>query len=81
MSGNVWEWTRSLWGRDWDEPVKYPYHPLEGRENPSAFGPRVLRGGAFYYGSTGVRCAVRNWFGPMFRRGYVGFRVVLLPLG
>ncbi|MCB1777560.1 MAG: SUMF1/EgtB/PvdO family nonheme iron enzyme, partial [Candidatus Competibacteraceae bacterium] len=26
MIGNIWEWTRSLWGRDWVEPeFRYPY--------------------------------------------------------
>ncbi|MDP6359904.1 MAG: SUMF1/EgtB/PvdO family nonheme iron enzyme, partial [Planctomycetota bacterium] len=34
MAGNVWEWTRSLWGEDLAEPAfKYPYDPKDGREN------------------------------------------------
>jgi formylglycine-generating enzyme required for sulfatase activity len=34
MAGNVWEWTRSLWGRDWQNAsFNYPYKPDDGREN------------------------------------------------
>jgi formylglycine-generating enzyme required for sulfatase activity len=43
MSGNVWEWTRSLWG-------PYPYseeRERRKRENPARHDRRVLRGGAF----------------------------------
>jgi formylglycine-generating enzyme required for sulfatase activity len=34
ISGNVWEWTRSLWGKHWMEPeFEYPYDPNDGRES------------------------------------------------
>ena len=72
MSGNVWEWTRSLWG-------SYPYDALDGREDPTSSGPRVLRGGAFLNVSTLVRCALRNRDVPEDRLRVLGFRVVLLP--
>ncbi len=72
MSGNVWEWTRSL-GKD------YPYTRDERKEDLQAPGPRVLRGGAYFSDSSYVRCAFRDWFGPPGRNWYVGFRVVLLP--
>ncbi|MGZ8250190.1 SUMF1/EgtB/PvdO family nonheme iron enzyme, partial [Methylomagnum sp.] len=30
MAGNVWEWTRSLWGRDFSKPdFAYPYEPTD----------------------------------------------------
>ncbi|MGH8615753.1 MAG: formylglycine-generating enzyme family protein, partial [Gammaproteobacteria bacterium] len=53
MVGNVWEWTRSLWGKDWEKPdFAYPYDPndpqredLDARNNV----PRVLRGGSWRY--------------------------------
>jgi formylglycine-generating enzyme required for sulfatase activity len=51
MAGNVWEWTRSLWGEDWQKPsFKYPYDPDDGREdlNAPASVCRVLRGGSWY---------------------------------
>ena len=62
LSGNVWEWTRSLWGDDWKKPsYRYPYKPDDGRENLDAADNihRVLRGGAFVnpLGSCGVPIA------------------------
>ncbi|MEW5958348.1 MAG: SUMF1/EgtB/PvdO family nonheme iron enzyme [Chloroflexota bacterium] len=50
MSGNVWEWTRSLWGKDVYNPdFNYPYDLGDGREDlgTGTSIPRVLRGGAF----------------------------------
>jgi formylglycine-generating enzyme required for sulfatase activity len=76
MVGNVVEWTRSLWG-------EYPY-PTEAkeraqREDLSARGNRMLRGGAFAGSVGGVRCAGRNLFDPVGRNFYLGFRVVVSP--
>jgi formylglycine-generating enzyme required for sulfatase activity len=70
LSGNVWEWTRSL-------NVPYPYDPQDGRENPDADGSRVLRGGAFRYNRSCARCAYRNWLDPDLLVRDVGFRVVV----
>ena len=82
MAGNVWEWTRSLWGTDWTSPsFKYPYDPSDGREDLDVPGSvlRVLRGGAFNYLRRFVRCAYRLRDYPDYRlRGY-GFRVVVAP--
>ena len=76
MSGNVWEWTRSLYG-------EYPYPTeeteREQREDLFAKGPRVLRGGAFLSNARGVRCAYRYAGGPDGWRHLVGFRVVVSP--
>lgn len=83
MAGNVWEWTRSLWGTDyWQEPkFKYPYDSKDGREDLKA--PRnvlrVRRGGAFWDDRRDVRCASRGGLLPNLRNWYFGFRVVLLP--
>ncbi len=55
MSGNVWEWTRSLWGKDSSKPeFAYPYDPKDKRRedlNASREVLRVLRGAR----STSVR--------------------------
>jgi formylglycine-generating enzyme required for sulfatase activity len=84
MSGNVWEWTRSLWGKDWQKPdYKYPYNPVDGREELTAGTdvPRVLRGGSFSLYSRGVRCAVRYRGPPDYGYYHLGFRVcVVSPL-
>jgi len=82
LSGNVWEWTRSLWGKDVVDPeFKYPYDPSDGREGANAEDDvlRVLRGGAFDLNPYLVRCAYRNRSGPYYRFNLVGFRVVVSP--
>ena len=72
LSGNVWEWTRSL-------SCAYPYNPSGDKENldASAEAMRALRGGAFVDSSLYVRCAARDWSFPVYRSGDTGFRVVL----
>ncbi len=73
----------SLWGPDWRKPeFVYPYDREDGRENLNA-GDRVLRvvrGGAFYDGAGGVRCACRSRNYPDNRLGNVGFRLVASPV-
>jgi formylglycine-generating enzyme required for sulfatase activity/energy-coupling factor transporter ATP-binding protein EcfA2 len=62
MSGNVWEWTRSLWGKDWEEPdCKYPYDPKDKHREDLRAGTnvlRVLRGGSILRGACAVLAAV-----------------------
>jgi formylglycine-generating enzyme required for sulfatase activity len=77
MSGNCWEWTRSLWGH-------YPYLDSLGdlnkkREALNASRRRVVRGGGFYNNARYVRCAYRSWNTPVPHSGYLGFRVVVRP--
>ena len=82
MSGNVWEWTLSLWGEDLAKAdFGYPYQPNDGREDIGAGRDvvRVLRGGAFYHSQNYVRCAYRYRYNPYYRYDYDGFRIVVAP--
>ena len=79
LSGNVWEWTRSI-----REDYPYPSNPSDrvGREDLQSSGDalRVLRGGSFYYYPRRVRCAVRSASNARYAHYGVGFRVVLSAL-
>jgi formylglycine-generating enzyme required for sulfatase activity/energy-coupling factor transporter ATP-binding protein EcfA2 len=83
MAGDVWEWTRSLWGKDREKPEYcYPYDGEDGREKLDAPDKvhRVLRGGSFNDGSDVVRCSARNCYYPYLRHRILGFRVVASPI-
>ena len=81
LSGNVLEWTRSLWGKDFREPeFRYPYRIDEPEREDLHKGNevmRVVRGGSWIVSRDDARCAVRSWFHPGNRNYYLGFRVVL----
>jgi iron(II)-dependent oxidoreductase len=82
LAGNVWEWTRSVWGRDpYRASYCYPYVPSDGREREAAGREvlRVVRGGSYFDNSWLVRCAARFRLRPDVRGVYVGFRVVVSP--
>jgi formylglycine-generating enzyme required for sulfatase activity len=80
MSGNVWEWTLSLWGTTTNAPdYGYPYRSGDGREDVLA-GPdalRIVRGGSWNRDARLARCATRTRDLPFGRNYYVGFRVVV----
>jgi len=83
MAGNVWEWTRSLWGWNFAKPdFGYPYDPGDGREDLKTGDhiARVLRGGAFFNEVGSVRCACRLGYSPNHRSRDFGFRVVAAPV-
>ena len=82
MAGNVWEWTRSLWGGYLQKPsFHYPYVAGDGREDFQAPSGvlRVVRGGSCLDGSWLARCAFRNRLVPDVHDDLIGFRVVVLP--
>lgn len=78
LSGNVWEWTRSLLS-------DYPY-PMGGKEQAqrenleaSRDEHRVLRGGSFLDSGSLVRCPYRYRLSPNLCLRNLGFRVVASP--
>ena len=81
MSGNVWEWTRSLWGKDWEKPdFAYPYDPDDRKREDLDAGndeKRVVRGGSWNLSLDLARCAFRYRVPPDARYFPLGFRVVL----
>jgi formylglycine-generating enzyme required for sulfatase activity len=79
MSGNVGEWTISLWGKEDKPKFIYPYYARDGREDLQADDNyrRVLRGGAFFDDRDNTRCAARGRLWPDVRNWGNGFRVVV----
>jgi formylglycine-generating enzyme required for sulfatase activity len=81
MSGNVWGWTRSLWGKDLIKPdFVYPYDPGDRKRECLDAGDeiwRVVRGGSWDFPRVFARCAFRLGNLPDLRLVVLGFRVVL----
>lgn len=84
MSGNVWEWTCSLWGKDIMTPSHlYPYDPGDvSREALDAPDDvlRVVRGGSFDGSEHPLRAAYRGGITPDLRNVLAGFRLVFFRL-
>ncbi|HEX8995806.1 MAG TPA: SUMF1/EgtB/PvdO family nonheme iron enzyme [Ktedonobacterales bacterium] len=70
LAGNIWEWTSSLYR-------PYPYSPGDGREDPTATGTRVLRGGCWASEVSEARAANRNGNAPAEPDDGMGFRLAL----
>jgi formylglycine-generating enzyme required for sulfatase activity len=80
MSGNVYEWTRSRWGKNYSDPdYKYPYKAADGRERLDSKDIRIIRGGSWANEESWLRCACRGWYYPSNWYVSRGFRVVLSP--
>ncbi len=73
MTGNIWEWTSSLWC----EAPPYDTQVLEHLDDGAS--PRVVRGGSWSYVHRDARAAVRNLGRPGGRSSNVGGRVCVLP--
>ncbi len=78
-SGNLWEWTRSLWGSNLFEPeFKYPYDLSDTqRENENAASDvrRIVRGGHYSSNANELSCAFRSWDIPDSWTWHRGFRI------
>jgi formylglycine-generating enzyme required for sulfatase activity len=81
LTGNVNEWTGSLWGAGEDCEFRYPYCKEDGREDPHA-GPdvrRVLRGGSWRGDAIYMFAAYRRANLPDYRYNSYVFRLVSCP--
>jgi formylglycine-generating enzyme required for sulfatase activity len=70
MSGNIWEWTRSIY-------KEYPYKPDNEMECMDKNAQHVIRGGSFNNEAGIVVCGFRGWEYPDSANMDTGFRVVL----
>lgn len=85
VSGNVWEWTRSIFGvwnnkkSEVTDVVKYPYRSNGERKELEKSNDylRTVRGGSWYDIQIDTRCAVRDWSDPHDRYLNYGFRVMV----
>ncbi|HEX3128648.1 MAG TPA: SUMF1/EgtB/PvdO family nonheme iron enzyme [Thermoanaerobaculia bacterium] len=69
MSGNVLEWTRSIWNVEDDREA------IPGTSDSD----RLMRGGSYFFGASQARCAFRNFYSAVHRHPSIGFRIVVLP--
>jgi formylglycine-generating enzyme required for sulfatase activity len=72
MAGNVWEWVSSLY-------QSYPYNAEDGREDLSASGSRVLRGGSWGDVPYNLCVAYRLDLDPALGSCFFGFRCAFSP--
>jgi len=76
MAGNVFEWTLSKWGGNWQTlQFTYPYRAADGREELKGGGARVMRGGAWFNPYQEALCAYRSRYLAGSRGSNIGFRV------
>jgi formylglycine-generating enzyme required for sulfatase activity len=71
MQGNVWEWVQDWYGKD-----SYTSAAVTDPQGPPSGSHRVIRGGSWYYGAGSCRSAYRGHYGPGYRGGHLGFRLL-----
>ncbi len=71
MTGNVWEWTASVFA-PYPGFEAYPYR--EYSELWFDGDHRILKGGSWVTREPLLRCSFRNFFRPRFRAAFAGFR-------
>lgn len=77
MAGNVFEWTLSKWGSNWQElQYVYPYRHNSDWNDPEGSGARVMRGGSWFNNSQEALCAHRARYLAGSRGSNIGFRVL-----
>jgi formylglycine-generating enzyme required for sulfatase activity len=84
MSGNLWEWTRSIWGKDFSKPdFAYPYLFDDGREKLEQWDDnnwlRIARGGAYWNEVHNIRSSYRGRNSPLNGGTDDGFRLCVSP--
>jgi formylglycine-generating enzyme required for sulfatase activity len=72
MTGNVAEWCSDWYYSSWYSvsPALNPGGPMTGTQ-------KVVRGGSWYYDSSGLRSTDRGIANPNHRYGFIGFRLCL----
>ncbi|MGR9107031.1 MAG: formylglycine-generating enzyme family protein [Gammaproteobacteria bacterium] len=80
LSGNVWEWTLSRWGRNF-ERCEFNYADWQKQDaERNLLEPvecRIVRGGSWAVPAGYLRSAFRNWSLPADRGNDLGFRLAL----
>lgn len=81
MRGNVWEWTRDLYGSY--ESGVFVNPPVSDSGNCKFVKDArcVVRGGSFLVSPGNLRSAIRGGREPEVRRSFLGFRCVRVPHG
>jgi eukaryotic-like serine/threonine-protein kinase len=74
MAGNVWEWVNDRYDANY-----YAVSPGSNPQGPATGTSRVLRGGAWYYGSNNLRAAGRHYHVPTYQHFGIGFRCAAAP--